>query len=105
MTFNRILNSQYYHWKSLVEFLIDENMLGINRYLEGHVKFRKVGDDECPSLGSSDPDVAKFAQDNNLVVVTNDGKLLKQCKLFKIEFVTLDLVVDLAQKVLKYPDS
>ena len=80
-------------------------MLGIDRYLEGHVKFRKVGDGECPSLGSSDPDVAKFAKDNNLVVVTNDGKLLKQCKLFKIEFVTLDLVVDLAQKVLKYPDS
>ena len=80
-------------------------MLGIDRYLEGRVKFRKVGDDECPSFGSPDPDVAKFAQDNNLVVVTNDRKLLKQCKLFKIEFVTLDLVVDLAQKVLKYPDS
>jgi hypothetical protein len=89
----------------LVEFLIDENMLGVDRYLEGHVKFRKVGDDECPPLGSSDPDVAKFAKDNNLIIVTNDGKLLKQCKLFEIEFVTLDLVVDLAQKVLKYPDS
>jgi hypothetical protein len=89
----------------LVEFLIDENLLGIDRYLEGHVKFRKVGDDDCPPLASPDPDVAKFAKDNNLVVVTNDGKLLKQCKLFEIEFVTLDLVVDLAKKVLKYPDS
>ena len=86
----------------MVEFLIDENLLGIDRYLEGHVKFRKVGDDECPPLGSSDPDVAKFAKDNNLIIVTNDGKLLKQCNLLGIEFVTLDLVVDLAKKVLNF---
>jgi len=89
----------------LVEFLIDENLLGIDRYLEGHVKYTKVGDDERLPLGSSDPDVAKFAKDNNLVIVTNDGNLLKQCKLFEIEFITLDLVVDLAKKVLKYTDS
>ena len=80
-------------------------MLGIDRYLEGHVKYKKVGDDERLPLGSSDPDVAKFAKDNNLVIVTNDGKLLKQCELFGIEFVTLDLVVDLAKKVLQYDDS
>jgi len=90
----------------LVEFLIDENLLGIDRYLEGHVKFIKVGDDEerLP-LGSSDPKVAQFAKDNNLIIVTNDGKLIKQCKLLEIEFITLDLVVDLAKKVLKYSDS
>lgn len=89
----------------MTEFLIDENLLGIDRFLEGHVKFRKVGAEGCPPLASPDPDVAKFAKDNNLVVVTNDGKLIKQCNLFEIEFVTLDLVVDLAKKVLKYPDS
>lgn len=87
----------------MVEFLIDENLLGIDRYLEGHVKFIKVGDDvERLPLGSSDPDVAKFAKDNNLVIVTNDNKLQKQCTLLGIEFITLDLTVDLAKKVLNY---
>ncbi len=87
----------------MAEFLIDENLLGIDRYLEGHVKFIKVGDDnERLPRGSSDPDVAKFAKDNNLVIVTNDSKLIKQCDLLEIEFITLDLTVDLAKKVLKY---
>jgi len=89
----------------LVKFLIDEHLLGIDRYLEGHVDFFRVGDDKRLPLGSSDPNVAKFAKDNNMIIVTNDGKLLKQCNLLDIEFVTLDLVVDLAKKVLKYPDS
>ena len=85
--------------------MIDEHLLGIDRFLEGHVKFIRVGDDERLPLGSSDPSVAKFAKDNNLIIVTNDGKLLKQCNLLGIEFVTLDLVADLSRKVLKYPDS
>ena len=89
----------------MVKFLIDEQLLGIDRYLEGHVKFTRVGDDEerLP-LGSSDPKVAQFAKDNDLIIVTNDGKLIKQCNLLEIEFVALDLVVDLARKVLKYED-
>ena len=89
----------------MVKFLIDENLLGIDRYLEGYVDFFRVGDDKRLPLGSSDPTVAKFAKDNNMIIVTNDGNLLKQCNLLDIEFVTLDLVVDLAKKVLKYPDS
>ena len=89
----------------LVKFLIDEQLFGIDRYLEGHVKFIRVGDDEerLP-LGSSDPKVAQFAKDNDLIIVTNDGKLIKQCNLLEIEFIALDLVVDLARKVLKYED-
>ena len=89
----------------LVKFLIDEQLLGIDRYLEGHVKFIRVGDDEerLP-LGSSDPKVAQFAKDNDLIIVTNDGKLIKQCNLLEIEFIALDIVVDLARKVLKYED-
>ena len=89
----------------MVKFLIDEQLLGIDRYLEGHVKFIRVGDDEerLP-LGSSDPKVAQFAKDNDLIIVTNDGKLIKQCNLLEIEFVALDLVVDLARKVLEYED-
>ena len=46
----------------------------------------------------------QFAKDNDLIIVTNDGKLIKQCNLLEIEFVALDLVVDLARKVLKYED-
>ena len=89
----------------MVKFLIDEQLLGIDRYLEGHVKFIRVGDDEerLP-LGSSDPKVAQFAKDNDLIIVTNDAKLIKQCNLLEIEFIALDLVVDLARKVLKYED-
>ena len=80
-------------------------MLGIDRYLAGHVRFIIVGDDEerLP-LGSSDPKVAKSAKDNDLIIVTNDGKLIKQCNLLEIEFIALDLVKDLARKVLKYED-
>ncbi len=59
--------------KSNVVFLIDENILGIDRYLSSfEIKYRKVGDINCPPRGSDDPTVAKFAQKHNLVVVTND---------------------------------
>lgn len=89
---------------SNIEFLIDENILGIDRYLENNVKYRKVGDESCIPKGSPDHEVAKFAKDNNLIIVTNDENLIKQCKLFEIKFIILDLIVDLAKKVLKYHD-
>ena len=42
-----------------IEFLIDENVLGIDRYLDGYeIKYRKIGDPDCPEKGStlrSDP--------------------------------------------------
>jgi len=34
-----------------------------------------VGDENCPKLGSDDPTVAKFADKENLVVLTNDDKI------------------------------
>jgi len=91
--------------KSTVEFLVDENILGIDRYLSSfNIKYRKVGDPDCPPLGSDDPTVAKFAQKNNLVVVTKDEKLQKQCEPMDVECVITDLR-DLARKVKDYADS
>jgi len=62
----------------LVEFLIDENILGLDRYLDTmEIKYRKIGDADCPAKGSKDPEVAKFAHKNNLVIITSDDKLRK----------------------------
>ncbi len=47
---------------------------------------------------------AKFAKKNNLVVVTNDDNLLKQCDLIGIDCVFMDLR-DLARKAHKYVES
>lgn len=91
--------------ESKVEFLIDENILGIDRYLASwDMKFRKVGDPDCPPLGSDDPIVAKFAKKNNLVVVTNDDNLQKQCEPLDVDCVIMDLR-DLAKKVKEYVES
>jgi len=91
--------------KKSIQFLIDENVLGIDRYLESMgIQFKKVGDSGCPKLGSDDPTVAKFAKENNFVVVTNDDKLQKQCKVMDIDCVILDMG-DLAKKVKTYADS
>ena len=91
--------------KSNIEFLIDENVLGIDRYLSSlDIKYRKVGDPDCPALKSDDPTVAKFAKEHNLVVVTNDDKLQKQCDPLDVDCVIMDLR-DLTNKVKKYADS
>ena len=86
----------------MTQFLIDENLLGIDRYFEDNIQYQKVGYDDRLPLGSDDRDVAKFAKENNLIIVTNDGKLIKQCNLFKIDCIYLDLLVDLAKKVNSY---
>jgi len=90
---------------SNIEFLIDENVLGLDRYLDTFgIKYRKVGDENCPPLKSDDPTVAKFADKENLIVLTNDDKLKKQCDLFGVKYVFSDLT-DFARKVKKYVDS
>lgn len=86
----------------MVEFLLDENVLGLDRYLDGNVQFKKIGDEGCPPKESPDPQVARFAKENNLVVVTNDEKLEKQCKLFDIDCVSIDMLSELAKKVFDY---
>jgi len=88
-----------------IEFLIDENVLGIYRFLDAYdIKYRKIGDDNCPDSGSDDTAVAKFAEKENLVVITNDDDLTKQCELFGVNYVFSDLR-DFAIKVKKYIDS
>lgn len=88
-----------------IEFLIDENVLGLDRYLDTfELRYRKIGDDECPPLGSDDPSVAKFADKENLVVLTNDEKLKKQCELFGVKYVFNDLT-DFARKIKEHVDS
>ncbi len=88
-----------------VEFLVDENILGLDRYLDTFdIKYRKVGEQDCPPLGSDDPTVAKFAKKEGLVVVTNDDDLNKQCELFDVECVFMDLR-DFAKKVKEFADS
>lgn len=88
-----------------IEFLIDENVLGLDRYLDTFdIKYRKVGDKDCPKLGSDDPAVAKFAHKEKLVVVTNDENLQKQCDLFDVECVFMDLR-DFARKIKQYAES
>ena len=88
-----------------IKFLIDENVLGLARHLDTFdIKYRKIGDENCPKKGSDDPTVVKFADKENLVVITNDDKLTKQCELFDVKFVFGDLR-DFARKVKEYEDS
>lgn len=87
-----------------VEFLIDENILGLDRFLDGYeIKYRKIGDLDCPPRGSKDPEVAKFAYKNKLVVLTNDDKLTKQCELLDVKYLFMDLR-DFAKKVKDYSE-
>lgn len=85
----------------MLEFLLDENVLGLDRYLKNHVNYRKIGDMNCPAKETPDPDVVKFAKENNLVLVTRDEKMVKQCKMEKVEFVTLN-DEDFAKKIICY---
>ena len=86
------------------EFLLDENALGLDRFLENHVKYRKVGDTGCPALKTKDPEIVKFAKENNLIIVTKDIKMVDACKFEKMEYVTFDNS-DFAKKVIEYSES
>ena len=88
-----------------IKFLIDENVLGLDRYLLSlDIKFQKIGDPDCPPKGSDDPTVAKFASNNKLVVITSDENLQKQCEILDVGCVLNDLR-DLARKVKNYAES
>ena len=89
----------------MVEFLIDENILGLDRHLDTmDIKYRKIGDKDCPAKRSKDPEVAKFAHKHNLVIITSDDKLTKQCDLLDVKYVFQDLR-DFAKKVKEYDKS
>ena len=86
------------------EFLLDENVLGLARFLENRVKYRKVGDNGCPIKEAEDPVVVKFAKDNSMVIVTKDTKMVEQCKFEGVNYVTFD-DADFAKKIEKYSNS
>jgi uncharacterized protein YacL len=88
-----------------MEFLLDENVLGLGRYLDiFELKYRKIGDENCIPLKSTDSEVARFADQENLVMVTNDENLKKQCELFGVKYVFSDLT-DFARKIKAYAES
>ena len=99
------LNSKYGRIELMskkITFLIDEDVLGIDRYIAMlDVNIKKVGDPDAPRLGSDDPIVAKYASDNKYVIITGDDKMVKQCRVFDIPYVT-NSMEDLARKVIQY---
>lgn len=84
-----------------VEFLLDENVLGLARFLENRVKYKKVGDNGCPAKEAEDPEIVKFSKENNLVIVTKDIKMIEECKFENVEYVTYN-DIDFAKKVTEY---
>jgi len=87
-----------------MEFLLDENVLGLARFLENRAKYRKVGDNECPDKEAEDPEIVRFAKENNLIIVTKDIKMIKECEFENMKYVTLD-DADFAKKIVNYSNS
>ena len=88
----------------MVEFLLDENILGLDRYLTG-IKYKKIGDEGCPAKKTDDKEVVEYAMKNNLVIVTEDGKMIKQCKILNLNCVSINLVEELVEKIKDYNNS
>lgn len=73
----------------------------MDRFLgELDVKIIKVGEIQELPLGTEDAIVAKFAKNNDCVVITRDDKLVKQCQFYEVKVITLGMD-DLARKVIK----
>ena len=86
------------------EFLLDENVLGLARFLENRVKYRKVGDKDCPSKEAEDPEIVRFAKENDLIIVTKDIKMIDECKFENVKYVTFN-DIDFAGKIVDYSKS
>ena len=88
-----------------IEFFIDENLLGLDRYLDFYeTKYRKVGDEGCPGKGTADPEIVKFAHKEDLTVLTSDEKLTKHCNAAGIGCISHNLS-DFAETVKKYAEG
>ena len=85
-----------------LNFLIDEDSLGVERYIATmNVNIKKVGSvDELP-YGVADEIVAQYAKEYNCVVITQDENLVKQCNVHEIKTVSVG-IEDLAKKILQY---
>ncbi len=85
----------------MTEFLLDENVLGLDRFLDNHVKYKKVGDKGCPNKEAPDQEIVKFAIDNELIIVTKDNKMVSACRFEKTKYITINDET-FAQKVIDY---
>ena len=88
----------------MTEFLLDENVLGLDRYLTG-MKYKKIGDEGCPAKKTDDKEVVEYAMKNNLVIVTGDSKMIKQCKMLNVNCIGIDLEEELVKKINAYNNS
>ncbi len=85
----------------MISLLIDEDSLGVDRYLsELDAKIIKIGDDDVPELpkGTKDPIVAKYAKDNNCIVITRDDNMVKACNFYKVKVISIG-IIDLGEKI------
>ena len=69
-----------------IEFLLDENILGLDKYLPS-LKIHKIGDSGYPPKSSKDESILDFAQENNLIIITCDRRFVKQIKRRKMECI------------------
>ena len=88
----------------MTEFLLDENVLGLDRYL-GEIRYKKIGDEGCPAKGADDKQVVEYAIKNNLVIVTGDSKMIKQCDILNVNCVSINLEKELLKKINEYNNS
>ena len=84
-----------------MKFLLDENVLGLDSFLKNRVEYCKVGDDKCPDRTADDPEIVKFAKDNNLIIVTKDIKMINECKFESVKYITIN-DLDFAKKIINY---
>lgn len=83
----------------MITLLIDEDSLGTDRFLdELDAKIIKVGDIPELPFGTADPIVAKYAKNNNCIIVTRDDKMVKACNFHGVKVISIG-IDDLARKV------
>ena len=84
--------------------ILDENARFCHRYLTG-IKYKKIGDEGCPAKEADDKQVVEYAMENNLVIVTKDDKMIKQCGMLDVNCINVDLDVELVKKINAYNNS